>query len=616
MLQIQSPFKQFFDTDGYPLDNGNIYIGAVGSNPETNPIVVYYDDAGTLPVVQPIKTINGYMARAGSPAIVYVNDENYSITIKNKNGELVANELNALSFTNLQNNLASSTGSSLIGHIANGVGAVLTTIKAYLGFMPSHIYGYMTTTQIFDSMNGTGNLDLSAPIQAAIDANYGKELVFAGRNRIDTQLNVLKTIVLNFKDNLSTLMLGTQNMNGIVIGDGTSTTREQTYRTKILRPTFIPMAGVAPFTSGACIFENYVAYILVENPTFFGLDGGVKKLYQGLRQFQVLESETPYISSNHLNAETVYAIGGGTLALGTVGCNYDFARIYNSGGNGVYFGGNCGGNAFFRPIMFNIAEWGFVIEISGQGALNNWLHFPDIEISQASTGGGILFKTGSALFLDGGWIGLNGTNTIKKAIQVDSGANSMLINNLATYSAQIILNGVANTVHGGDFVGDAITNGSAVIIGGNDNSIVAGTKIRQWNGFAIDWTSGVSGMRIGDVIFKNNLRDIKNMTSSGFPLQIGSPKVSTEGTTDRAYSYAAATFLDIPANRSSCQVTGGTSIQGIGDRGEGSMLTIQAGAGGLTFSSGGNIQYKTTPPILAAFKTITFIFLAGFYFEV
>ena len=126
MLLIKSPYQQFFDADGSPLDNGNIYIGAVGANPETNPLVVYYDEAGTLPVSQPIKTLNGFMSRAGSPALVYINAENYSITIKDKNGQLVASALNALS----QPTITGATGSSLIGF--SQAGGITRTVQTEL----------------------------------------------------------------------------------------------------------------------------------------------------------------------------------------------------------------------------------------------------------------------------------------------------------------------------------------------------------------------------------------------------------------------------------------------------------------------------------------------------
>lgn len=81
-------FPQFFDADGSPLDNGSIYFGLVNQNPETNPIQVYWDADLTQPAAQPIKTLNGYISRAGTPARLFVN-QNYSINVRNRKRELV-----------------------------------------------------------------------------------------------------------------------------------------------------------------------------------------------------------------------------------------------------------------------------------------------------------------------------------------------------------------------------------------------------------------------------------------------------------------------------------------------------------------------------------------------
>ncbi|QRF55302.1 hypothetical protein [Variovorax paradoxus] len=89
MTPIVSPFPQFFDLDGSPLDAGSLYFGALHQNPETAPIVVYWDQAGTQPVPQPARTLNGYIVRNGSPAQVFT-PLNYSLTVRNRRGAVVA----------------------------------------------------------------------------------------------------------------------------------------------------------------------------------------------------------------------------------------------------------------------------------------------------------------------------------------------------------------------------------------------------------------------------------------------------------------------------------------------------------------------------------------------
>lgn len=82
------PYEVFLDTTGKPIENGYIYIGELNKNPETNPVTVYYDRAQTIVAPNPLRTVAGYPARAGSPSAIFAAG-GYSITVKDKNGVLV-----------------------------------------------------------------------------------------------------------------------------------------------------------------------------------------------------------------------------------------------------------------------------------------------------------------------------------------------------------------------------------------------------------------------------------------------------------------------------------------------------------------------------------------------
>lgn len=88
LTQLAPPYPVFTDKNGDPLDAGYLYFGTANLNPETNPIQVYYDAALTQPAAQPIRTINGYPSRNGSPAAVYTNAY-FSVTVRDKNNALV-----------------------------------------------------------------------------------------------------------------------------------------------------------------------------------------------------------------------------------------------------------------------------------------------------------------------------------------------------------------------------------------------------------------------------------------------------------------------------------------------------------------------------------------------
>jgi hypothetical protein len=129
-LQVQSPFQQFFDLSGDPLDNGFIYIGQANLNPQQYPSQVYWDQAGTIPALQPIRTLNGYAVRNGTPARIFINDADYSIMVKDKNGRtvFVALSVTAVSYSQL----AGSNGASFVGFIQAESGAVQTTVQSKL----------------------------------------------------------------------------------------------------------------------------------------------------------------------------------------------------------------------------------------------------------------------------------------------------------------------------------------------------------------------------------------------------------------------------------------------------------------------------------------------------
>src|SRR5207253_7128630 len=70
--------------DGKPLDSGYVYFGLPNQNPITAPITVYWDAAGTIPAAQPLRTVNGYIMRAGTPANVFVNSEFSELVLDKK----------------------------------------------------------------------------------------------------------------------------------------------------------------------------------------------------------------------------------------------------------------------------------------------------------------------------------------------------------------------------------------------------------------------------------------------------------------------------------------------------------------------------------------------------
>lgn len=137
MFPVESPFKVYTGRDGKPLNNGYVYFGVANQNPVTAPITVYWDLAGTQPALQPLRTENGYIVHAGTPANVFC-DVDYSELVNDSRGRRVFYARTSADFSVVSALLAfiallaSSVGTSLVGFIQAGVGAILRTGQAKL----------------------------------------------------------------------------------------------------------------------------------------------------------------------------------------------------------------------------------------------------------------------------------------------------------------------------------------------------------------------------------------------------------------------------------------------------------------------------------------------------
>lgn len=180
MLATEAPFPQYFDSDGSPLHSGFLYYGAANQNPETNPITVYWDVAGTQPAAQPIRTLNGFAQRAGTAAVVYTPGD-YSLTVRDRTGRLLPSVQSSANIANTalvlaqlaayEALLASGQGPGNLGYdmgltyAANTVGFKLKGVNSICDLL-NGAAGAIADGNI---TAGTGT-DNSARIQARVNA--------------------------------------------------------------------------------------------------------------------------------------------------------------------------------------------------------------------------------------------------------------------------------------------------------------------------------------------------------------------------------------------------------------------------------------------------------------
>ncbi|MCH7312916.1 GDSL-type esterase/lipase family protein [Acinetobacter sp. ANC 3882] len=98
---VISPHVPFIDIDGSPLNEGFIFVGEKDKDPQVFPVSVYWDEAKTLPAVQPIRTRNGFVVNEGVISKIFIDQSNCSIAIKNRNQSIIHTELNSIQFSSV-----------------------------------------------------------------------------------------------------------------------------------------------------------------------------------------------------------------------------------------------------------------------------------------------------------------------------------------------------------------------------------------------------------------------------------------------------------------------------------------------------------------------------------
>lgn len=210
-LSVHPPFPIYTDRNGEPLEDGLVYIGTAGVNPETNPIAVYWDVDLTIPAAQPIRTLAGFPARYGSPSRLYVNANDYSTTVRDKTGKLVYSSLNLTE--RISGDVITGISASKVNVTQVGTGAVERTAE-------EKFQELVITPQDFGAV-GDGSADDAAAITKAVTAaiSTGRRLVGRGTYRVDSQVN-FRYANVDFES--ATINVNHSSGPGIIIGGNAS----------------------------------------------------------------------------------------------------------------------------------------------------------------------------------------------------------------------------------------------------------------------------------------------------------------------------------------------------------------------------------------------------------
>jgi hypothetical protein len=174
-FSVHEPFPQFHDRDGQPLDGGFVFIGTAGLDAQANQVPVYFDPALTIPASQPIQTHGGFAANGATPTPIYVDANDYSIKVLDANGALVIAYPNAVD----RFPAAVITGGLSSANVTYDralTGTQLRTVEGRLRDFTS-VFDFMTPTEIAGVQAGTFLVDVTAPIQAALNSG-AREVYF------------------------------------------------------------------------------------------------------------------------------------------------------------------------------------------------------------------------------------------------------------------------------------------------------------------------------------------------------------------------------------------------------------------------------------------------------
>ncbi len=358
-LSIQPTYPIFTETDGQPLEDGYIWIGAANLDPQGNPINVYWDAALTQLANQPIRTQGGYPVNSGTPARLYVNSD-YSIRVMNKNGSVVYS--------------APTATERYSGVVLTGVDATnVTYTSPWPGSVPQTAQDKfeeaVSVTDFGASPSAPANVNRAA-FQAAIDSSLNSiVLVPEGTYQIDGTLTVLKprkTIIrgagafnadrkgarLEYTGNGTLFECGVADGQPDIVGFTGD----------------VRLEGLALVTATGTVGAKFTncRYVTVDHCVFLGWSDKVVWLNGGNIIIKITDSEL--FGSGNVATPSPYAIYNGTYQFGNFDTRIERCHISNCGtiaklgpGRGYHFldctvdgagltGFDCDG---YRPTIFN-----------------------------------------------------------------------------------------------------------------------------------------------------------------------------------------------------------------------------------------------------------------------
>ncbi|WP_250625787.1 glycoside hydrolase family 55 protein [Pinirhizobacter soli] len=537
------------------------------------------------------------MLDASGCAILYLLSQAYRYVLKDTLGATVWTRDNVTPSSDVTD-LAAAQGSNLIGFLQTGSGAVLRTLQ-------SRILDGEVSVKDFGAI-GDNVTDDTAAIQKAIDASVGRTVYFPpGQYKITAAINVTKgTTKIYGVRGQSSITIGANNINGFVVGDGTVATRTVCHDVQFEGLIFQPGPGLPSFTTGSCIFLNYVYNQTICDCYFYGSDSVGPKLFNGVT---IYKCQTFYVTKcnfTHFRNIGTSISGGTTLAELSVDGYLDICEYTDCGNDCVFLGAGSAGLMLNRITGQGYSTWGIHINTNPGGNLgqNIFIMQPDLEAD--GTSGGIWLEYIANAQIIGGWIGV--ASPTASGVLFDVHADNCRVDGLTGVYCPITINGAGNSVSNCDLVADNATFATAITVNaGAADTMIVGTRMRQWITSGIAFVGNPARCLVSGCHFKQvGPAEITGHSFSG----LLTPPVISGCQSDGSPSVVPVSgALRLHQGRHMYQVTGTATITSMNPLGVSQRVTLQSAAGGNNYGGGGNIHLKSSPTNVPAFSTISFI---------
>lgn len=516
--------------------------------------------------------------------IVDIEDEGMAISGTNKKvpAQLMANELGKL--TNI-----TSTGSTTSRSLANRFADAIN-VKDF-------------------GAKGDGVTDDTAAIQAAINAASGKQLVLpSGIYNISGTLILMGSIYV-VGHGQCTIRQSQTNTTSIRIGDGTLANRFGDV--SIENITFTTTSSVA-WTSAYVIDVQFAYFIELRNIDIYGYVSSVRKMFGGIRLFKAMRFKAERCFIRGLIGNCVYTLGESGPSNYCIDSTFENCYFDDFQGNGFYFDDFTLGTFLYNCIMVSSVGSSLITyDISSSEKSNHYVYGLNAECN--STMNGIIINSAALVQIQNGWIQVGAS---KNAIYLGQNATGIQIQGLWTTEGRWFIEGKNVSITDG-YIGTLLPDSSyAVTIDGTDGKAdvidIRSTTIDQFTGGGINLLNNPARVSINGVRFYSISGT--NVNGSGYR---GGPVI--EGVASNLQSdgnqyVTAQNTMTFGFGREFWQITGSTVIENIIAQNPGRKLYLQAGTGGVTFASTGNIRLNSNS--LNAFDVIEVICDGVNWFEI